>query len=473
MAKAASVSEGIYRFLASGDTCSREEVLQAGVAHVLATDYPRAVEAGKAALSDTGAPLAQYAQVGARKMVLRALAGLIQRRRVFESKKGCRASAKAAAEWRDVLAEEATCCPREPEATQKFGTVTEYGGMTEWEGWTYAPLQACDVAHVRLVTDVTLEDLRAAFPGWDVSEAPDGLVSIAAHVGAPVKEVVSEWLDQNDIHHDGVRCAENVRRRDLNDLPGNFLHDLVASTLPIVHGVVGKRHAASMEVLASGHDDVAGYIRLWIVECAATFDAQLGRPFGTWATNRVKWRIQDLNRELHGRTASDLMIKQRRVEKKFQEDVANGGQAPTRKDFAREFGVSEAGYEQKRIAIHNLKGIHGASTLDTGPDAPEIALPDGGPAPEEAAMRREAASRVTMALLAAAGRDEDLFNRPQDELQYPLGFLGTICMEYQDMVKADVVYLSGAASTKLQRELKAVHASLRESLADMRSGELA
>jgi DNA-directed RNA polymerase specialized sigma subunit len=472
MATASLAAEGMYRFLASGETMSREDVLQASAARVLAGDYPRAVEVGRASMVDKNALLSRYAAVGARILARRAVRGAVQRKRVFETKKGYRASAKVAAEWRDIISDEQVRRPREPEATQEFGSVTEYGGMTEWEGWSYAPLKGCDVAHVRLVTEVPSSVLREAFPGWEVSETADGMLSVAAHVGAPVKEVVTEWLDSQGVHHEGVRCAENVRRRDLDALPASFLHDLVTTTLPIVHGVIGKRHAASMEVLASGYDDVSGYLRLWVIECALTFDAQLGRPFGTWATNRLKWRVQDLNRELYGRTASDLMIKHRRVEEKFQEQIAQGGPAPTRKDFAAEFGVSEAGYEQKRIALHNLKGIHGAAPLETGPDAPEIILPDGGPSPEDGTMRREAASRIAMALLSAAGCDDDLFHRPDDQLRYPLGFLGTICMEYNDMVKSDVVYLSGAASTKLQRELKVVHASLRETLADMSSGEL-
>lgn len=456
--------------LSDGEKHSPDEVLRVGLAAALADDYNRCILEGKRARRNRPADIVEYAHSGARSFARNNLMIAKRNGRILSIGKGdkemLRMPKALAVEWASARAQDNIPHRREEVAVQPFGQITSYAGMTEWEGWAYSPLKTQDVAHVRPTLNIPLAELREAFPGWEVNESPDGLITVAAHSGAPVKEVVTAWFTEKGYHHDGVRDAKGVRRRNLNHLPVAFLSDLMAKSVPFARGLVASRYGASMQRLVGDHDDIEGYIILWIVELVQSFDASLGRPFGTWLTNQIPRKVQDLNRASHGRTASDAEIRHARARAAFE---AEHGRTPTMEEMAKLLGLSAEEMRVKRRHLNTLASLRTATPLETGPDEPEIVIVDEEMTPEELAMHRERSQQITLSLLAASGQFDPTVGLPR--MTRPLGFLVTYLMMWDDWVKGDLIALAGCADRKVTDEVEQVHRELARLLADMREAD--
>jgi hypothetical protein len=457
----------MFDLLSDSQTHSLSEVLDAGFAAALADDYNRCIEEGKRARRGRNATTQEYAHSGARSFARNNLMIAKRNKRVIITGKDedtkVRMIAELSREWSRAKRSSEQPHQKESVTVQPFGNITYYGGMSEWEGWAYAPLVAKDVAHVRPTVSVGVKVLAAAFPGWDVRESPDGLVSISAAVGAPVKDVVTQWFNDNDIHHDGVRDAKNVRRRDLSELPTEFFHDVVLKSVPFARGLVGSRYGASMQRLVGDFDDIDGYVTLWVLELAQSFDASLGRPFGTWITNQIPRKVQDLNRASHGRTASDAEMKHAKAKADFENEH---GRTPSDEELRKILGLTRQEMNAKRSHLTVLSSLRNPTPLETGPDDVEIQIKDDNLSPEEIAERQERAQQVTLALLAASGTYDPEVGGPV--ISKPLGFLVTYLMIWDEWVKGDLIALAGCADRKVTDEMDSVHATLAKTLAGLR-----
>lgn len=454
--------------LSDGNKHPIEDVLYAGFCAALADDYNRCVAEGQRARRGRPASIAEYAHSGARSFSRNNLMIAKRNKRIKSTGKGEKEMlampAALARQWAAARRDEDRRQVREEVAIQPFGQITQYAGMDEWEGWAYAPLVSQDVAHVRPTLQVPLNTLRLAFPGWEVNESPDGLVTVAAAPGAPVKEVVTAWFTEQNLHHDGVRDAKNVRRRDLGQLPPAFLADLMGKSIPFARGLVASRYGASMQRLVGDFDDIEGYVTLWVVELAQSFDASLGRPFGTWLTNQIPRKVQDLNRASYGRTASDAEIKHARARAAFENEH---GRTPTYEELREVLGLTNEEMRTKRRHLNTLASLRAATPLETGPDAPEIVVVDNAPTPEQHFVDKERSQQITMSLLAASGKFDEALGTPR--MLRPLGFLVTYLMTWDDWVKGDLIALAGCADRKVTEEVEYVHGELARMLADLRT----
>lgn len=467
--RVSAVTTAMYDFLSDGKVHSSEDVLYEGFKAALGSDYQRCIEEGHRARHHREATTSEYAHSGARALARNNLMIAKRNGRVLVTSSTnkydrLRLEKEFLIKWREGKKNSEKIVPKDPIANQPFGKIAFYGDMSEWEGWSYAPLHTRDVAHVRPTVSVPIEKLELAFPGWQVTEAPDGLVSISAPPGAPVKEVVSEWFKRNDIFHDGVRDAKGIRRRDLSELPPKFLYDLMEKSVVFARGLVSSRYGASMQRLVGDLDDIEGYVALWVIELASSFDASLGRPFGTWLTNQLPRKVQDLNRSAFGRTASDVEIKHARAKAKFEADY---GRSPTSEELRLELGISKTEMHAKRRHLSTLTNLRTATSVETDADEPEIVVKDQNPNPEEIALSREKSRQITLALLGASGIDNIEDSKPI--VQYPLGFLATYLMTWDDWVKGDLIYLAGCADRKVTEEIEQVQSDLADRLTDMRN----
>lgn len=462
-----STTRAIFDLLCDGKTHPVDEVLHHAFVAALCENYNRCIEEGQRARRGRPAGLQEYAHSGARSFARNNLMIAKRNKRVIltgsEDDQVARMPAQLAREWAQAKRIATRRQPREDVAVQPFGQVSYYAGMTEWEGWAYAPLVARDVAHVRPSVPIPIERLEEAFPGWEVREAPDGLVSISAHVGAPVKDIVANWFAEQNLHHDGVRDAKNVRRRDLQQLPIPFYQDLVAKSVPFARGLVGSRYGASMQRLVGDYDDIDGYVTLWVLELAQSFDASLGRPFGTWVTNQIPRKVQDLNRASHGRTASDAEMRHAKARADFE---AEYGRSPTEEEMRNALGLTKEEMRAKRGHLTVLASLRSPTPLETGPDDPEIQIADDSLTPEEVAERAERSQQITLALLAASGTYSPEVGAPI--ITKPLGFLVTYLMMWDEWVKGDLIALAACADRKVTDEVESVRAELARTLASLR-----
>jgi len=472
--KVSPTTRAILDFLCDGRWHTREETLVIGVKACLEGEYPRAVDEGKRVRRGRQATTTEYADSGARQFARNNLMIAVRNNRVQvdETNTKVRMSAAAARQWRrDRSAEEASA-PTEANlkgvVRQRFGDEQIFAGMLEFDAWAYAPLYARDVAYVRPNTDVDLDEMRETFPNWDISIEPDGLISIAAPVGTPVKDVVTEYLAQQGIHHEGVRDARNVRRRNINELPQDFLRELVTHYTRYAQRRVRERHAASMQRLVGDPDDIAGEVALWVMECIAGFDATHGVPFGAWLTKQLPNRVMDLNRASFGRTAADAEMRRARVIEGYE---AAHGHAPTQDELRKTLGLTRDEMIRKERDLANLRGLRSTSTLETGPDAPELPVVDMSSDPEGDVLNLELMQSVSRALLSASGEWDIETGRPVHLRR--LGFLIVYLMHWQEWTKGDLTILAGRAARAVSEEVDAVQKELAERLSDLRADRTA
>lgn len=452
----------IYDLLSDGQLHEIEDVLHAGAVGILAIDYSRCIEEGKRARHYREAMLIDYAKSGARAIARNNLMIAKRNGKVTVTKRKTqpdlvRMPVAYAREWKKRN-KDLKAIPGE-QGIQVFGKVTSYAGITEWEGWAYAPLIAKDVVHVRPTTPINISLVKSAFPGWEVSESPEGLITISALSGAPVKEVVAEWFNTNNIYHEGVRDAKNVLRRDLSKLPRPFFEDLMKNSTSYARGLVASRHGAAMQKLVGDNDDIDGYVAQWVLELASSFNPTLGTPFGAWITKQIPRKIQDLGRAAFGRTASDVEIKYSRAKQEFE---ATFGRTPTQEELRKAMNLTKEEMRSKSKHLNTLQNLRSTTTIDVDPDQPEIAIEDYNPRPEEIALEREKSQQITLALLAASGKIKEGEDLPT--MTMPLGFLVTYLMHWDDWVKGDLIHLAGCADRKVTEELERVNADLAKIL---------
>jgi hypothetical protein len=452
----------MYELLSDGQLHELEDVLKAGAIGILAADYARCIEEGKRARHHRDALLIEYAKSGARAIARNNLMIAKRNGKVNITKRKTqpdlvRMPVAYAREWRRKTKEQSN----QPgiQGQQVFGKITSYAGITEWEGWSYAPLVSKDVVHVRPTTPIPMSVLIDAFPGWEISESPEGLVTISALSGAPVKEVVAEWFNTNNIYHEGVRDAKNVRRRDLGQLPKPFFEDLMRSSTSFARGLVASRHGAAMQKLVGDNDDIDGYVAQWVLELASAFDPSLGTPFGAWLTKQLPRKIQDLGRAQHGRTAADAEILYSRA---VQEYETTYGKTPSSEELRKLLKLSREEFRAKTKHLQTLQNLRSTTTIDVDPDQPEVAIEDLKPKPEDIALAREKSQQITLALLAASGKIKEGEDLPT--MTMPLGFLVTYLMHWDDWVKGDLIHLAGCADRKVTEELDKVNSELSKIL---------
>jgi DNA-directed RNA polymerase specialized sigma subunit len=457
----------MYDLLSDGKSHAVEEVLTAGKAGALRADYLKCVEEGKRARHGRDATLAEYAHSGARAMARNNL--MIAKRNgkiVVSERKNSEPVVKMPAEYAKawVLKRRASRNVQGVVVEQDHGNVTYYAGMPEWDGWAYAPLVSKDVVHVRPSLPIPIEKLKNAFPGWDVSESPEGLITISAISGAPVKEVVSEWFREHDIPNEGVRDAKAVKRRELSDLPKKFLNDLVRHNVPFARGIIAAKSGTAMQKIVGDRDDIDGYVAQWVLELITSFDPSKKAPFGTWVANQMKRKVHDLNRSAYGRTATDIEIKFSRAIQKLEEEL---GRTPNNEEIQKHLNLSSKEMREKLSLLSNLSNLRSMGTIETGPDQAEIAIEDPHPQPEDIALSREQSQHVTLALLAASGQIRNGDSLPT--ITMPLGFLVWYLMHWDDWVKGDLIYLAGCADRKVTDELEKVRQELMKLLSEYRS----
>jgi hypothetical protein len=460
----------MFDALTSNSQLTIGDVLTQGIEALLSTDYQKALVAGRRARHSTTATTAQYALSGARALARTYL--LIAHRGGHIELTGRSDSDVVSLtpefrrQWKVARARAERKVVKEPITVQAFGEVSYYGGMSEWQGWAHAPLRAYDVLHVRPFQTIDSSTWETAFPGWIIKESPDGQISLYAPVGSPIKEVVTTWMDEQGIFHEGIREAKNNRRRELNDLPPRFLADIITKMTPLSRGLIKGRHGSSINKLFDDTDDIHSHITIWILELAQSFDAQLGNPFGTWVTQQLPRKLYDLNRTLHGRTASDAEMFYARAVSNYQ---ITYGRNPSMKELSEHLDIPIEQLKQQKSHVEGINNLRNATPLireDSSGDDETLQIADMGMSPGEFAELGERAHQVTMAILTATG------SGPSEShgavLRKPLGFLVTYLLNYDDWVKGDLIHLAGCRDRKVSEEVTSVNKSLARNLSAYR-----
>lgn len=254
-----------------------------------------------------------------------------------------------------------------------------FGGYTENDGWACAPLRLQDQFHFRSVDEIPIAKLLRAMPTHvTLRREPDGLYrgTCKAGTGDQVTAKVKEWCAKKDLHQSDMRPEPNKWRRDLRDLPADWLNDLCAHYQQAARQFAVPFHSQIL-VHVPDLDDVQCLLNAWLLEAVTRYDPHLTSggnyvPFSGYLKTVLRKEAADLARKANGRRAADLELHLARATSKFEQEHAR---RPTDAELATEMGVTEQEVRKRRLDVYTLRNMRNVSTLVVGPDEPEISIP--------------------------------------------------------------------------------------------------
>ena len=275
-----------------------------------------------------------------------------------------------------------------------------FGGIPEAEGWLLAPITPRDRVHFRTDRGLPLVEFRAELPdGVSVSfDSGEGLYRVDGPCGsaAVLADWVRAWCAGRDVGTVGLRAETDVRRRAPRDLPPAFLDDLCRHYGPVSLKRL-QRNMSTIRLHLPDPDDLGQQVAEWILKAVGQYDETKGVPFGAFlATQLSKW-VHDLGRNAHGRTAADTEHKQQKAVSAF---IAEHQRRPSEKELAAYMGQSVATLRRNSQTVATLNGLRNLQSLDGGPDAAEVLVPDSTEAPDQ--IMDEAEQTVLSHALTAA-----------------------------------------------------------------------
>jgi hypothetical protein len=281
-----------------------------------------------------------------------------------------------------------------------------FGGIPEAEGWSLAPITPRDRVHFRVDRELPLDEFRDDLPdGVTVSfDQGEGLYRVdgACGTGQVLADWVRAWCAGRGCITVGLRAEADVRRRAPRDLPPAFLDDLCRHYLPVSLKRL-QRNMSTIRLHLPDPDDLTQQVSEWILKAVGQYDEGKGVPFGAFlATQLSKW-VHDLGRNAHGRTAADTENKQQKAVAAF---LAEHQRRPSERELAAYMGQSVQTLRRNSQTVATLNGLRNLQSLDGGPDATEVMLPDTSEAPDEI-MGEAEQTLLSHALTAACAPDPD------------------------------------------------------------------
>jgi hypothetical protein len=279
-----------------------------------------------------------------------------------------------------------------------------FGGIPEAEGFARTPITPRDRVHFRVDRDLPVAEFRAELPdGVTVShDHGEGLFRVDGAPGsaALLADWIRAWCSGRGITTVGLRAETDVRRREPRDLPPAFLDELCRHYGPVSLKRL-QRNMSTIRLHLPDPDDLGQQVFEWVLKAVAQYDETKGVPFGAFlATQLSKW-VHDLGRNAHGRTAADTEHKQQKAIAAF---IAEHQRRPSEKELAAYMGQSVETLRRNSQTVATLNGLRNLQSLDGGPDATEVLLPDTSEAPDEI-MGEAEQTLLSHALTAAAAPD--------------------------------------------------------------------
>jgi DNA-directed RNA polymerase specialized sigma subunit len=341
-----------------------------------------------------------------------------------------------------------------------------FGGLPEAEGWVLAPITPRDRVHFRTDRELPLGGFRSELPdGVTVSyDQGEGLYRVDGACGTAqvLADWIKAWCAGSGTATVGLRAETDVRRRVLRDLPPAFLDDLCRHYLPVSLKRL-QRNMSTIRLHLPEPDDLTQQVSEWILKAVGQFDESKGVPFGAFlATQLSKW-VHDLGRNAHGRTAADTEHKQQKAIAAF---LAENQRRPSERELAAYMGQSVATLRRNSQTVATLNGLRNLQSLDGGPDATEIMVPDTSEAPDEI-MGEAEQTLLSHALTAACAPDPDA--RPDQRAGQPnvLGWATWYLTTWGGRTKTQLSADLGTSVRNMNVHADRAERALRQRLAEL------
>lgn len=161
----------------------------------------------------------------------------------------------------------------------------------------------------------------------------------------------AEFIENLKRINPNIQYLTNVsRRRELIELPDQFLKELIAFNMNFLYGSLGKNKSIKLNEEEIGADEVSARLREWILHCLRIYDHTSGVPFGAYLVKMSKiWIRKSLNRIVLPREINEI---KQRIKRAKEELKILGDYNPSSTDIAEEMGVTVKEYHamSRRLA---------------------------------------------------------------------------------------------------------------------------
>ena len=325
-----------------------------------------------------------------------------------------------------------------------------FGGMLEADGWAQAPLRTFDLVHFRLNHCLPLAVLRAYLDtelGDTVSVTLDTDELYRAFVapgnGPAAADLITRWCLANGYRTTGLRTDLNRRRRNVRDLDGAYLEDLMTH----YQGYGMRRlqkNMSSVLLHIPERDDVQQQLAIWILEAIVRFDDTKGVPFGAWLSTALSKWVHDLNRSSYGRTVADAELNQHRAVAAF---TATEHRPPTEQEFAGLVGTSVSALRRSRHSVSVVNSLRACLSIDSGGlDDSEMSIPALGTDPAEQ-LEDDIRPVIVSSVLTNACAPDPAAKTPSAREMNAIGWVTWYATMYKGQTRTD---LSEALQTSMR-----------------------
>lgn len=238
-----------------------------------------------------------------------------------------------------------------------------FGNILEDDGWLLAPLEECDMVHFRMEEMLTSSEIKKLInddlPHVVIDHATQ-LIRIFAPVGYPIKEKLLDLkTKQPNLGIYSVRLEKNLRRRQLNNLPDQYISGLCEYYGKFAK-VLLRPYMSSITKHIKEYDDIQQQVYLWVIEAIQRYDAETSIPFAAYLASSLKKWVFNLARESYGRSIADLELKHARTATEFRNE--NGREA-TADELMEALNVSGTAMSKDKLAIATVANLRNAATI--------------------------------------------------------------------------------------------------------------
>jgi DNA-directed RNA polymerase specialized sigma subunit len=280
-------------------------------------------------------------------------------------------------------------------SNQKYGEVSYYAGIPEWEGWVKAPLIPRDIFYFKINSKYNLEQLKLLLPDGEIAEPYPCKIKL---VVSPKLNLTSDEI-RRILNRDGLQVSDmksfrNIKRRNLNLLPPEFLKAVVEENSRYIQKLIYRKYASQVSQIIESSEDIQGLAVEIVLELAESFDTKSGAPFASYVAIKLPNKLIDKARTINGRTLNNFASRLNKI-------LDSGATTPLQpEEISRLMKIPHEIYERRLQELGELRSIQNPASLNAESETRDnenahlAAAVIQVESPEEAYLREEAICEV-------------------------------------------------------------------------------
>lgn len=238
-----------------------------------------------------------------------------------------------------------------------------FGGILEDDGWVTAPLTEYELLNFRANSHITSQLVKNQIGSLgEISQVEDGLFRVLSKRGDEVYQILKDWnRDDPQVKIAGLRLTYNTFRRDVNQLPADFMNDLCKFYGRFAY-VLLRNNMSSIKKHLPENDDIQQQIYIWIIDAVARYDDSTCIPFAAYLHSCLQRWVHNLSRKSYGRAAADNELKHARAIADFE---AEHGRKPSLGELADILEEPLDKVSKDSISIKMVSNLRSMTTLDS------------------------------------------------------------------------------------------------------------